>query len=50
MPITNAKSAVLLMAVLLASMALFSCHHAKHEELRASRADSLIFAAGAVMN
>ena len=50
MHITNAKSAVLLMAVLLASMALFSCHHAKHEELRASRADSLIFAAGAVMN
>ena len=50
MHITNAKSAVLLMAVLLASMALFSCHHAKREELRASRADSLIFAAGAVMN
>ena len=38
------------MAVMVTTMVLFSCKSSKHRELLASRADSLIFAAGAVMN
>ena len=37
------------MAIVLIVMALFSCGNSTKKELRASRADSMIFAAGAVM-
>ena len=37
------------MAIILIVMMLFSCNKAQREELKAGHADSLIFAAGAVM-
>ena len=44
------RSLAVVVVVVVAAMTLFSCGEAKRRELKASHADSIIFAAGAVMH